>query len=194
MTKQTYFKRYRMELDLRLPRPSALLPAGFDWVPWSAGMLESHAQVKFRCFADEIDAVVFPSLGHLSGCRDLMTAIATRPGFCSSATWLVGDGNEIVGTVQGLLDSSGFGGVQNLGVVPEYRGHGIGPALLLKALEGFVAVSARRAFLEVTARNEPAVRMYRRMGFRCYKTIYREVRIREADPTPVPADPVGVGL
>src|SRR5262245_42885124 len=99
MTKQRYFKRYRMELDLRLPRPRALLLAGFDWVPWSPGMHESHAQVKFRCFADEIDAVVFPSLGHLSGCRALMTAIATRPGFCPSATWLVRDGNEIVGTV-----------------------------------------------------------------------------------------------
>ena len=26
MTRQTYFKRYRMELDLRLPRPRAALP------------------------------------------------------------------------------------------------------------------------------------------------------------------------
>jgi ribosomal protein S18 acetylase RimI-like enzyme len=192
MTKPAYFKRYRMELDLRLPRSSARLPDGFDWVPWSGRVLEPHAQVKFRCFAEEIDAVVFPSLGHLSGCRDLMTAIVTRPGFCPSATWLVSAGGELVGTVQGLLDSSGFGGVQNLGVVPEYRGQGIGPALLLKALDGFVTVGAQRAFLEVTARNEPAVRMYRRIGFRCYKTIYREVRVRETDP--VPADPVGVGL
>ena len=54
-----------------------------------------------------------------------------------------------------------FGGVQNLGVVPEYRGLGIGRALLLKALDGFALMGARRAFLEVTASNESAVRMYR---------------------------------
>ena len=65
---------------------------------------------------------------------------------------------------------------------------------LLKALDGFAAVGAKRAFLEVTARNEPAVRMYRRLGFRSYKTIYREVRIPDAETAPLAADPVGVGL
>ena len=193
MPKPTYFKRYRMELDLRLPRPRAVLPAGFEWVPWSAGLLECHAQVKFRCFAGETDAIVFPSLSHLSGCRDLMSAIATRPGFCPASTWLVSDGVEMVGTVQGLIDSGYFGGIQNLGVVQECRGLRLGPALLLKALDGFSAAGARRAFLEVTARNEPAVRMYRRLGFRCYKTIYREVTVPEEEPSLAP-DPVGVGL
>jgi ribosomal protein S18 acetylase RimI-like enzyme len=194
MTMPTYFKRFRMELDLRLPRPRPELPNGFRWFPWSHELLEAHAQVKFQCFAGETDAIVFPSLSHMSGCRDLMTAIISRPGFCSAATWLIHDGEEMVGTVQGLLDSARFGGIQNLGVVPERRGAGLGLALLLKALDGFAAVGAKRAFLEVTARNEPAVRMYRRLGFRCYKTIYREVRIPEAETAPLAADPVGVGL
>jgi ribosomal protein S18 acetylase RimI-like enzyme len=189
-----YFKRFRMELDLRLPRPRAELPNGFEWISWSHELVEAHARVKFQCFAGETDAVVFPSLSHLSGCRDLMTAITTRPGFCPAATWLIQDGEELVGTVQGLLDSARFGGIQNLGVVPVCRGAGLGPALLLKALDGFAAVGAKRAFLEVTARNEPAVRMYRRLGFRSYKTIYREVRIPDAETAPLVADPVGVGL
>ncbi len=195
MGKPTYFKRYRMELDLRPPRPPAELPIGFRWVAWSGGLVEAHAQVKFRCFVGETDAVIFPSLGHLVGCRDLMSAIVTRPGFCPAATWLVSTGDEIVGTVQGLLDSSRFGGIQNLGVVTEYRGLGIGRALLLKALDGFSLAGARRAFLEVTAKNEAAIKMYRHLGFRCYKTIYREVALRE--PVRIPearGDPVGVGL
>ena len=33
--------------------------------------------------------------------------------------------------------------------------------------------------LEVTARNEPAVRMYRNVGFRSYKTLYRGVEVPE---------------
>jgi hypothetical protein len=194
MRKLIYFKRYRMELDLRLPRPPAELPRGFRWLAWEPGLLEQHARVKFHCFAGETDAVVFPSLGHLSGCRDLMTAIAGRPGFCPRATWLVAGEDGPVATVQGLLDSNRFGGIQNLGVVPECRGLGIGKALLLKALAGFVSVGVRRAFLEVTAKNEPAVRMYRAIGFRSYKTIYREVEVhQDAVPEPTP-DPVGVGL
>jgi ribosomal protein S18 acetylase RimI-like enzyme len=193
MSMVSYFKRYRMELDLRHPRPAAELPHGFRWIPWGDERLEEHAQVKFRCFAGETDAVVFPSLSHLSGCRELMCAIVARPGFCPGATWLVATENDVVATVQGLLDGRYYGGIQNLGVVAEYRGLGIGRAILLKALEGFRRVGVRRAFLEVTAKNEPAVQMYRQIGFRCYKTIYREVAVRDPEPVLV-ADAVGLGL
>jgi len=195
MGNPAYFKRYRMELDLRHPRPSAQLPPGFHWSPWRHELLEAHARVKFRCFIGETDAAIFPRLGHLVGCRDLMSAIAASPGFCGGATWLVLADEEVVGTVQGLLDGSVFGGIQNLGVVSHYRGRGIGRALLLKALEGFASVGAQRAFLEVTAQNTPALRMYRQIGFRCYKTIYREVaKPSESPATEVAPNPVGVGL
>lgn len=198
MRKRIYYKRHRMELDLRHSRPQASLPAGFYWLPWEMGVIDLHARVKHQCFAGEMDSHVFPSLSTLAGCRELMAAITMRPGFCPSATWLVagkaigpaGDdrggvplgltADVCVATVQGLLDSGRFGGIQNLGVVQEYRGLGIGWALLLKALEGFAAAGARRAFLEVTAKNEAAVRMYRRLGFRNYKTLYREVEVVEA--------------
>src|SRR5207253_35435 len=101
MGKLTYFKRHRMELDLRPHRPAAELPHGFYWLPWSAGLLELHARVKFHCFTGETDALVFPCLGTLAGCRDLMTAITTRPGFCPKATWLVAGAEGCVATVQG---------------------------------------------------------------------------------------------
>ena len=43
---------------------------------------------------------------------------------------------------------------------------------------GFQRAGMHRAFLEVTAQNDGAVRLYRRIGFRCKKTIYKAV-----DPT-----------
>jgi ribosomal protein S18 acetylase RimI-like enzyme len=89
--------------------------------------------------------------------------------------------------VQGLLDGCGFGGIQNLGVVPECRGLGLGRALLLKALDGFASAGAPRAFLEVTASNGPAVRLYRSMGFRASRTLYRAVELPEPGA-------VGVGI
>jgi hypothetical protein len=60
MTNLRYFKRHRMELDLRHPRPQPELPRGFYWQPWAMELLELHARVKFNCFMGETDAEVFP--------------------------------------------------------------------------------------------------------------------------------------
>lgn len=185
-----------MELDLAAPRPRAELPVGFEWVAWRDRLLDRHARVKFECFAGETDTAVFPSLSRHCGCRDLMHAIVAKSGFCPGATWLARNSEEDVGTVQGLREAGWRGGIQNLGVLSRWRGIGLGRALLLKALEGFAAIGCRRAFLEVTASNEPAVRMYRAIGFRNFKTIYREVNVSNQtvailDRLP---DPVGVGL
>lgn len=196
MPQHEYYKRYRMELDLRRPPTGAAdeagrlhpaaLPDGCHWLSWHDSLLGTHAEVKALSFLDELDTAVFPCLGSLAGCHDLMTAIRTRPGFCPQATWLVAassGGAELargcVATIQGLIDDAGHGGIQNVGVLPEYRGHGIGRALMRKALLGFAAVGVRRVFLEVTARNEAAVRMYRALGFRCTRTTYRGVRVTE---------------
>jgi ribosomal protein S18 acetylase RimI-like enzyme len=114
-----------------------------------------------------------------------MAAIVNNNSFCPEATWLVADRDYCVGTVQGMLDENGYGAIQNLGVVSGFRGLGLGCALLLRALEGFAERGAKRAFLEVTAANTGAVKLYRRLGFRCYRTIYREVEIRVTDPESV---------
>ena len=68
-----------------------------------------------------------------------------------------------------------MGAIQNLGVLPAHRGLGLGAALLLQALHGFRRAGLGRAFLEVTAQNDAAIRLYRRLGFRCRKTIYKAV-------------------
>ena len=182
-----YFKRHRMELDLRHPPRPVELPAGFRWLAWDESLFALHAEVKYLSFHQHEDSLVFPSLGTRSGCHDLMTAIRCRPGFCPRATWLISGPDGGVGTVQGLIDANGFGGIQNVGVVPECRGFGLGRALLTQALAGFASVGVPRAFLEVTATNAPAVRLYRSFGFRAYKTLYRAVEL----PHP---DAVAVGL
>jgi predicted GNAT family acetyltransferase len=170
-----YFKRFRMEIDLADAPPVPALPGGYAWIPWDLSLVEPHAEVKYLSFADEIDAVVFPNLGCRSGCLRLMGEIARRPGFEPLATWLIGCGGSLCGTVQGVRERGGVGGIQNLGVTPPHRGQGLGTALLLQALHGFRRAGLGRAFLEVTARNDAAVRLYRRLGFRCRKTLYKAV-------------------
>ena len=170
-----YFKRFRMEIDLVDAPAVPELPAGYAWTPWRETLLTCHAETKYLSFHEEIDAQVFPNLGDRIGCLTLMEEIAHRPGFCPEATWLVRCGDGFCGTIQGVSDRAGLGAIQNLGVMPLYRGQGLGVALLLKALEGFRKADMKRVFLEVTAQNEGALRMYHRLGFRRRKTLYKAV-------------------
>ena len=62
-------ERYRMELDLVAPLPQRALPEGFAWVPWEERLLEVHADVKYQCFRNEFDGVVFPNLCNRAGSR-----------------------------------------------------------------------------------------------------------------------------
>jgi hypothetical protein len=144
-------------------------------VPWDDSLIACHAEIKFRSFLDEIDATVFPSLGDRNGCYRLMSEIRRRSGFVPEATWLIGCPAGYCGTIQGVRERTGHGAIQNLGVVPEYRGRGLGSALLLQALSGFSRAGLGRAILEVTAQNDAAVRLYRRLGFRHRKTTYKAV-------------------
>ncbi len=178
----TYFKRFRMEISLvGRDFPVENLLDGYRLHEWDDALLDFHAEVKYRSFESEIDANVFPCLGESDGCHRLMKEIAGRNGFLGPATWLVswqrcpGEPIEFCGTVQGIRDQKGYGAIQNLGVVPEHRGQGLGVVLLAGALAGFQQCGLRRAYLEVTAKNKSAIRIYQRMGFTRVKTVYKAV-------------------
>jgi ribosomal protein S18 acetylase RimI-like enzyme len=179
-----YFKRYKMEVDLH-DLPAAYLPPGFACLPWSADLLEAHAQVLYASFCQEIDSQVFPSLSTPDGCRLLMTEISRKWGFQPGATWLLTGPGGPCGTVQGVRERSGVGAIQNLGILPPWRGRGLGRALLLYALHGFAAAGLGRALLEVTAQNGGAVCLYHRLGFRRRKTLYKAVG-GQVFPVPAP--------
>jgi GNAT superfamily N-acetyltransferase len=171
----TYFKRFRMEIDLGDLRPPPPLPPGYAWVAWDEGLVAAHAEVLCASFHEEIDSVVFPSLGSAQGCQSLMCEIRRKHGFLPSATWLLTCANGYCGTIQGVCERTGLGAIQNLGVVPAHRSQGLGTLLLLQALHGFRLAGLGRVFLEVTAQNDGAVQLYHRVGFRRRKTLYKLV-------------------
>lgn len=173
----SYFKRFRMEVDVQVPLPAVPeLPAGYEWVPWEECLLDVHAEVKFQCFVEEVDSRIFSSLSNREGCRRLMREISAQAGFKPEATWMIACDDAYCATVQGLRERSGLGAIQNVGVTPEHRGRGLGRALMLQSLHGFQRCGVHRVHLEVTASNDPAIRLYRRLGFRCRKTIYKAVQ------------------
>ncbi len=184
-----YVKRYRMELHLRRwQRPPILLPTDYRLVAWHTSLVESHAEVKYASFCGEVDSQVFPCLGEYEGCHRLMSEIERKEGFVPEATWLaeyVGAGTsqrEYCGTIQAVRMHPSRASIQNIGVVPMHRGRGIGTALILAALMGLQHVAVPRVRLEVTAKNEGAVRLYRRLGFRTVRTLYKTVELASAAP------------
>lgn len=169
-----YFKRYKMIVDLRnLPQP--VLPQGFQFVPWCPEILETHADVLYQSFYGEIDSIVFSSLGDRMGCTILMSELSRKNGFEPQATWLLWGPDGPCGSIQGLRDPQQQGAIQNLGILPGYREQGLGTQLLLQALQGFRRSGLGRGILEVTAENAPAIRLYRRLGFRQSKVLYKPV-------------------
>lgn len=177
----SYFKRYRMEVELAGRDFSRKLPDGYRFLSWAPSLLEGFAEAKYLSFRNEIDANVFPCLGSLEGCRRLMGEIVRKPGFLPEATWLAvyqaGEDRqpEYCGTIQGIRDRSGMGAIQNLGIAPAHRDGGLGTSLLFRSLEGFREAGLARVFLEVTAQNAGAIRLYRRLGFVTVKTVYKPV-------------------
>jgi ribosomal protein S18 acetylase RimI-like enzyme len=169
-----------MEVDLRRwRRPAATVRPGYRFLSWSPDLMDDHAQVKYQSFRDELDAIVFPCLGDLESCQRLMQEISERDGFVPEATWLAlyspaGTRRiEPCGTIQAIRIDRRRANIQNIGVTPAHRGHGVGATLINAALFGLQQVGVTRVALEVTAQNSAAVRLYRRLGFRVMKTLYK---------------------
>lgn len=173
-------KRYQMVFDARkneLPEPT--LPDGFFWVPWSDNLLAKHAEVKHKSFRNELDAELFPTFSQYESCLRLMDSIASRSGFVPDATCMIAFGThtrilDYCANIQGIKVKVDVGAIQNVAVMPGYRRRGLGFALVAKCLRGFKRNGTDQVTLEVTAENGVAVRLYQRLGFVIFNTIYKE--------------------
>lgn len=178
----SYFKRFRMEMELRGARFTPFfIPADYRLLAWHSSLLDDHAFAKYRSFRDEIDAEIFSCLGEQEGCRRLMQEISLKDGFLPESTWLAiytgGDEIECCGTIQGIRVNPKYGAIQNVGIIPAHRGRGLGSALIAAALHGFQQAGLTRAYLEVTVQNDRAVQLYKRIGFRRTKTLFKAVEL-----------------
>lgn len=176
----TYFQRYKMRIELgQTPEFDLSLPAKITMLPYSDDLVRTHARVKHESFQQELDAIVFPCLGQADGCLKLMNDIRRRPNFVPEATYLAtlkidGAENPVpVGTIQGMRLNNYEGSIQNIGVIPDARGKGIGRWLIYYALQGFASVGCRYVDLEVTTHNTGAIRLYKSIGFEIAQTVFK---------------------
>ena len=180
-----YIKRYQMILDLSTVTLSdSPLPEGFHFLAWHPAFAERHAKTKYFSFCNEIDARIFPTFRQYDSCLRLMRSIAGKPGFIPGVTWLIVQGEPFkevkdCAAIQGLKHNDSLGAIQNVAVLPDFRGRGLGHALVQKSLHGFRTAGLQSVTLEVTAGNTPAVRLYEKLGFRTAKTVYKETVVSD---------------
>lgn len=184
-----YIKRFRMELNLRRWQPMAvMIPEGYRLTAWSSELTPIHAEVKYQSFCGELDAQIFPCLGNREGCLRLMREIESKDGFLPEGTWLaeyfspLSNKTEYCGTIQAVRTHRSKASFQNIGVTPFHRHRGVGIALIQAALCGLKLLNLSRACLEVTAENEGAIRLYRRLGFRTARTLYKTIELAQTAP------------
>jgi ribosomal protein S18 acetylase RimI-like enzyme len=175
-----YFKRFRMQFDLlsqQIPQPNCSSEIMF--AEWDEKLLVMHGMCKWESFRREMDVNVFPCLGERDGCKRLMRDISQKDAFVPEATWLaIGkDTNPknlvAVGTIQGLRTNATHGAIQNIGVIPSFRGKGIGRELIRRALQGFQSQGCRYVTLEVTVHNLGAIKLYESIGFQKSEIVFK---------------------
>jgi [ribosomal protein S18]-alanine N-acetyltransferase len=69
------------------------------------------------------------------------------------------------------------GHVVSVAVLDQHRGKGIGRALMLEGVNGVVSRKSDEIYLEVRISNEPAIKMYEKLGFQIksrLRTYYRD--------------------
>lgn len=164
-------RRLVLQLDLRSRAlPVSTLPLRFGWGAWHPDRAAAHAAVLYEGFREGIDAGFMQALSTLEGCHDLMSATLRNEHFIPEACWLGvlqgARGEELpVSTIQVLGSLMPAARIQNLAVLPEWRGRGIARATLVRCLRSCRALGYETVELEVTAVNTPAVELYRSAGF-----------------------------
>jgi ribosomal-protein-alanine N-acetyltransferase len=63
------------------------------------------------------------------------------------------------------------GHIVSVAVTPEHRRKGVGEAIVGNAMEAMKLYNAKQCYLEVRVTNEPAIELYKKLGFEVTRTI-----------------------
>ncbi len=150
----------RMHRSLGQPLPQYAEPEGFIIRALRPGEEEAWVRMKNAAFGEE---------GGRAWTIEDFHATFTREPCCDYKRVFVAlKGDHMVATASAWEAHYGgpVGLIHWVGTHPKYRGHGLGYALTLRALEELSARGYADAYLNTSLAREPAVRLYKRLGFR----------------------------
>lgn len=133
-------------------------------------------EVAFRGELDRVGRGVVTEMRQLAMLGPLLMVVQHVTTFPSGFVWEQ-DG-RVVGNASINLEDAAAGRwfMSNVAVHPDYQGRGIGRRVVEEALEAIRRRGGRQIILQVRVDNEPAQRLYRRLGFERFDTIVELLR------------------
>jgi ribosomal protein S18 acetylase RimI-like enzyme len=152
--------------DLDLPVLPLAAPSRLDYRPYDPDRPSAFHQTLVRTYEGTRDC---PEVNGVRTVEEVIAGHRAQGRFDPDRWWLATDGGRPAGVLLTIeLPESGDWDVSYVGVVPEARRSGFGRELLLKGLTEAKAAGAGRVTLSVDARNDPALHLYRGLGFSPY--------------------------
>jgi ribosomal protein S18 acetylase RimI-like enzyme len=143
--------------------------------------LPAAADLIFRSHEGTIDAALNLTYSSPGLCRGFVETLVLRAGcgrFDAEASLVAENGNGLIGVLLASHLSRLNGHICQVSVDPDRQARGLGTVLMTRALEAFRAQGLASASLSVTVANEPAYRLYRRLGFRLKKEFAAHAWVR----------------
>jgi ribosomal protein S18 acetylase RimI-like enzyme len=139
-------------------------------LPWTENRQEDAARLIAAAYAGHIDAQINDQYRSPGGARRFLANIVNYPGcgtFFGQASYVAIERAQrsVCGMCLASLVADDVGHITQVCVTPAFRGTGLGYELLRRSLVSLAVHGARSVSLTVTSSNEPAIRLYERMGF-----------------------------
>jgi mycothiol synthase len=150
---EKHFVEWVMARSLRQPLPQPALPAGLRLETWAAGREMQFFEAYQAAFRER------PGYSNWSASQ-WIDWIAGDDDFLPQASLLALDGDRSAG-----FTACGGDMLAQMGVVPGWRGRGLGAALLAETLHRLQQAGIRQVWLDVNENNPGAVHLYQKLGF-----------------------------
>jgi ribosomal protein S18 acetylase RimI-like enzyme len=149
--------------------------SGLRLEPWDDRYFAPSARLIQLAYANHMDGEINDQYRSESGALKFLKNIILLPGcgqFQAKASFVLKapHSHELVGMVLTSLVAPGVAHTTQICVMPGYQRHGIGRRLMQATTDALRARGIAELSLTVTAANDPAVRLYRQLGFTPIKT------------------------
>jgi mycothiol synthase len=150
---------------LELTTPALAVPDRITFLSYEQDRPQFH-DTLLRTYVDSQDC---PEVTGVRTIDEIIEGHRAQGKYDPQRWWLALEGSQPLGVLL-LTDTPELSSwdVSYVGVVPEARGRGIGRRLVLKALLEARLGEASQLTLSVDARNQPALRLYRGLGFESF--------------------------
>ena len=162
------FPRLFLEAGLHGYLPPRALAPHVTIAPWSLQLQEATGRLMALSYEGHIDAEINDQYRSAVGARRFLTNIVQYPGcgtFYAPASFASFAGDALCGASLASLVAPDVGHITQVCVSPSHKGTGLGYELVRRSMDALLRHGCRSVSLTVTAANEAAVRLYRKMGF-----------------------------